>query len=514
MTRHIRIHWPGILILVFALVTGLSTYQDYGVNWDDPYQRVIGQVNYDYITKNDTALRTYEFKEYGPSFELLLVFIEKGLKITDSRDIFLMRHIATHIFFLVGTCCFYLLAFRLFKNRSVAAICLLMVIFSPRIYAHSFFNSKDIPFFAAMSMSLYACTVAFQKKQLSMFLIAGIVCGFATSIRVMGIMLLLYTVCYLLLGTIVRTPQQEIKASLRNILVFCAAYFASLYICFPFLWQHPVDNFVHCFSVMSHYTWKGTIFQNGQFIQSDNIPWYVFLVWFVVTNPLAWLATGFAGIISVGIDFIKKPIQFLANTDSGVFIFILLCFFTPVIAVVALHSVIYEDWRHLFFVYPPFVIMAGYFIHKLYHGKFKIMINAAIIIQVVVTGYTMYKAFPLNQVYFNPLVSHKSEYLRKNFEMDYWGVSFKLGLDHILATDTKQIIIITADRSGLTPLENNVMLLTPQERARVHLVNRDQPCDYLLTDFRCHPEDYDDKVEDYSIKAFNSTVLRIYKPKK
>ena len=484
------------------------------MNWDDPYQRIIGQVNYDYVAKNDTALTTYEFKEYGPSFELLLVFVEKKMKIADSRDIFLMRHIATHTFFLIGAFFFYLLAFRLFKDRSLACICFLMIVLAPRIYSHSFFNTKDIPFFSAICISLYACTVAFQKNKPMLFIIAGIICGFATSIRIMGVMLLFYTICFLLVDIIPSIFKKETLSRLRNVLFFSIAYWISLYVCFPLLWKHPIDTFIHCFKVMSHYRWIGTIYQNGQLIQSDNIPWYVFIVWFVVTNPVVWLIAGFSGIALFCVGLLKKPIHFLVNTDTRILLFHLLCFITPIMAVIVLHSVIYEDWRHLFFVYPPFVIMAGYFVHTLYHSKLKLVILSVAVIQVAVTGYTMFNAFPFNQVYFNPFVSHRSEYLRKNYEMDYWGVSCKQGLDHILEVDKNSTITITADRSGFTPLENNIMLLTPQDRARVHLVRWDQPFDYLLTDFRCHPEDYDTMVENYSKKAFNSTVIRIYKVKK
>jgi hypothetical protein len=38
---------------------------------------------------------------HGAGFELLLLLVEKSLKLKDTRDIYLMRHIFTHIFFLL-----------------------------------------------------------------------------------------------------------------------------------------------------------------------------------------------------------------------------------------------------------------------------------------------------------------------------------------------------------------------------------------------------------------------------
>ena len=514
MIQKIRFHWPGILLMVLTLVVGLLSYKDYGVNWDDPDQRDLGYINYNYIAKNDTTLRGYAFKEYGPAFELLLVFAEKQMKAPDTRDIFLMRHLINHIFFLTGACFFYLLAYRLFKKRSLACLCLLMIILAPRIYTHSFFNTKDIPFFAAISISLYFCTRAFQKGRPLLFIIAGICCGFASSIRIMGVMLLVYVSFFLLIELISAIVKKEnSNKPLKNLLSFCGAFCLTLYVCFPYLWPHPLSNFLDCFTIMSHYTWDGTIFQNGKFIHSNNIPWYVFIVWFVITNPVIWLLLGFGGIIYFCFDFLKKPLDYFINTEKKIFLLYFLCFITPIAAVISLHSVIYEDWRHLFFVYPPFLLMAVYFVNKIYYSKIKLAVLSLILLQVVVTGYTMIRTFPLNQVYFNPLVSHRSEYLRSNYEMDYWGVGFKQGLDNILSKDKSESIVISTDVSGMVPLANNIMLLTPEDRKRVQLVEANKPFDYFLTDFRCHPEDYGYPGRDYSIRAFNSTVIGIYRLK-
>src|ERR1019366_5867486 len=93
---------PGVILLVFSLVIALFTYRDYGISWDEPIQRHMGMVSYDYVAGGDTSLLIFTYRSHGVAFELPLIFIEKLLHITDSRSIFLMRHLVTHLFFLIS----------------------------------------------------------------------------------------------------------------------------------------------------------------------------------------------------------------------------------------------------------------------------------------------------------------------------------------------------------------------------------------------------------------------------
>src|SRR6185503_8756836 len=139
-------YFPGILLLLVAIVIGLCTYQYYCISWDEPIQRGIDNVSYNYAFHGDQSLKTYIDRDLGTGFELPLIFIEKTLKLTDSRDIYLMRHLVTHLLFLVSVFCGYILSLRLFKNQAIAILGFILLAFTPRIYAHSFFNTKDIPF--------------------------------------------------------------------------------------------------------------------------------------------------------------------------------------------------------------------------------------------------------------------------------------------------------------------------------------------------------------------------------
>ena len=92
----------GLIILITALIIALFTYEKYGMSWDEPMQRKTGEINCNYIFSNDNSLLTWQDRDYGVAFEVPLIIIEKALNLNDSRDIFTIRHLVTHCFFLIS----------------------------------------------------------------------------------------------------------------------------------------------------------------------------------------------------------------------------------------------------------------------------------------------------------------------------------------------------------------------------------------------------------------------------
>ena len=88
----------GHFTVFFAAIIGILTYRDYGIAWDESAQRNIGTLCYNYVFNGDNEFLGFTDRQYGTGFELPLVIIEKLLKITDFRDVYLMRHWVTHIF--------------------------------------------------------------------------------------------------------------------------------------------------------------------------------------------------------------------------------------------------------------------------------------------------------------------------------------------------------------------------------------------------------------------------------
>ena len=124
----------------------------------------------------------------------------------------------------------------------------------------------------------------------------------------------------------------------------------------------------------------------------------------------------------------------------------------------------------------------------------------------------MIRSYPLQGIYFNELFfASPPEYLRKNFEMDYWGVSYKQSLEHILKFDSSSSINVSVENY---PGMINVQMLPRNERERINIVPKDSST-YFITNYRSHPEDYYEykNFKFHSITSEGNTISEIFKLK-
>lgn len=131
-----------------------------------------------------------------------------------------MRHFTTHLLFLLSAWCFYLLVLSLYNSRPLAVIGILAIVLHPRLYAHSFFNSKDIPFLAHFIIVLWHTAIAFERKRWRDFVFLGLVTGLLVNARILGIILVAVVMGFLLLDLFLK-PQR--KLVLRNLVTFLLA---------------------------------------------------------------------------------------------------------------------------------------------------------------------------------------------------------------------------------------------------------------------------------------------------
>ena len=511
---------PGILLFLIALIIGQATYQDYGISWDEPIQREFGNISYDYVFNGNNKLLTYSQAYYGVGIEMPLVALERWMKLTDTRDIFLMRHMVMHIFFLFSALCGYFLVLRLFKNKFLACLGFIMFAFIPRIYAHSFFNSKDVGFLSMFLIALNFSQYAFSKNKTWLYFVLGILCGYTTSIRIMGIMLGGFIGIFLVIDLITKynyINKETIKKPLMNVLLYTVGFCFAVYIAWPYLWRNPIHNFIVGYQLMSHYDWDAATLLNGTYVKTTELPWTYFPSWFIITVPVLWLAAGVAGLWLIIRDFFRKASDFVNNKPERNFLLYFLCFLFPVLSIIALHSVVYDDWRHLYFVYPSFVLVGLYFFNKILTGmqvKYQAIVYGLCLVQIAMIGSFMIKYHPFQQVYFNELVSHGDESLRENYELEYWGTSFKQALDHLASINKTDTIRVACNYND--PCKNNLMILRPEDRKRVRIYDIAQmaQADYFITNFRGHPEDYPSKNIEYSVKVLNSTIMCVFKLEK
>lgn len=497
-------YYPGLLLFIVFLLLGIATYKDYGISWDEPIQHRLGLLTYNHIFNGDTTILTDQDRALGTAFELPLIFIEKIFNLTDSRDIYFARHLATHIFFLISVFCGYVLAMRLFKAQRLAILAFLMLALQPRIYAHSFFNSKDLPFLSAFLISMLCFHVAFEKRKLLLFVLLGVATAYATAIRLVGVLWLGAVFLFLLHELI--SHKQNIKTLLQQGAAYLASFIAALYAFWPYLWDAPFSKIAEGYSNLSHLASGGKILFNGEILPANPLPALYMPEWFCITMPEVWLLTGFTGILLVVINNIRKATPVTPGVNKYMILY-LCCFIIPPAILILTHAAIIDDWRHLYFIYPAFVMLAVYAIYHLRRPAFVSIIMAVQGIQIAVVCYDFLMFCPQQQVYFNYLVSHKKETLRKQFDMDYWGCAYLVGLEYILTYDGRPVIKVYGESQLV---DNAKLMLSPSQRKRIIHVWKDEQPDYFITNFRGTIQDYNYPIY-YKISRMNSTIMAVYK---
>ena len=257
--------------------------------------------------------------------------------------------------------------------------------------------------------------IAFSRKKSGYFIMAGMCSGLLINIRVMGILVPLFTILFLLIDLVKEKGKKQI---LLSMLVYIISAAGILFLSWPYLWDDPFGNFAAAFISMSKYRWDNYLLMFGEFVRSTKIGWWYFPSWFVITTPVVYLFLGMTGIVVLCYHFLKSPGKFLTSTTERNHLLFLSCFAAPVLAVIVLHSVLYDSWRQLFFIYPSFLLLAIYGLSSILNRKSgkgsltRYIVMGIIALSFLNTVWFMAKSHPFQDVYFNKLVSHKEQSLR------------------------------------------------------------------------------------------------------
>jgi len=465
-------HSAIIALAVFAIV-GVAVLDDYGIGIDEWRQREIGVAAFDYVLGDEYALGGSVKRHYGVAFELPLIAVERLLRLEDSRDILLSRHVITHLFFLVGGFFAWLLAYRLFGSRLVALIAMLVFLLHPRLYAHSFFNTKDLPFLSMFAIALYLIHRAFRRDTVWAFALCGAGVGLLANIRIMGVMLIPAVLGMLALDGFyaVKRGGGEVKHVLTHVCAFSTICVATLYAASPATWRDPLGGAIETLATMARHPIHNVTLFRGEFVQWPNIPWDYIPTWILITTPPAALL-----LAAVGIGYLARLCAgdwrgALANSTARFGLLTVACLVLPIVAAIALNSNVYNGWRQVYFLYAPICVLAAFGLRGLAalpKPRLRAAALALAAVGVAATVVQMVRIHPYQSEYFSPLMD-KSD-LADRWEMDYWRVSYRDALETLLKTRTDGRIAIAATHRGEQwMLEWNMRLMPPDERGRLHI---------------------------------------------
>ena len=468
--------WAGAILVLFA-TAGAAVVDDYGVSVDTHQQRLIAAANLEYVLGNDDALSVggdYRLfasdRYYGVAFEAPLLLAERALGLDDSRTAYLLRHYAAHLFWLCGGFACFLLARRLFDSGPLALLAMLLFLLHPRLYAHSFFNSKDVPFLSMFMIALYLVHRAFEKDTVRAFVVLGMGTAVLTNLRIMGVMLFAAVLGMRACDLLHAAQRSERRRVLKTGAAFIAACAATLYAISPYLWSDPRE-FAAALRVLSEHPNPARELFQGRLVHSDDLPWRYVPTWMAITTPPFTLLLGGVGVVGVARLAAAHPGQALRNTPLRFECLAAVCLTAPPLAVAALDAHVYNGWRHLYFLHAPLALLAASGLRLLAaRDAAWVRRGAYAAAGVAAAGIliAMARIHPLQNVYFNFLVDRTTpERLRTQYEMDYWGIANFGGLAHLTQT------LLLPDLCMTRTQQRHRLLLPEAQRNRIKVRRTD-----------------------------------------
>jgi hypothetical protein len=543
-----KVNFLFIFLFFFLyFIIGLLIYEDYGISIDEPIHRTFGYYWYFWLLKffsfNSENIILIEKKFlsadpdwvmhllngeslwYGPFFDLLTVFLEDKLNITDTKNIYQFRHLINFIFFyLSSVCLFFLLKFR-FKNNLLSFTGVIFYVTAPRIFAESFYNPKDIIF---MSLSVFC--IFYSLKSLENFKILNLLklslfCAVATNVRIIGI---IFPVIFFFLFFINSFEiKNYLKKNLFLFLYFILSYFTFLIILWPYLWIDTFSNLINAFTAYKNVV-GGTNFYLGEYISSKHLPWHYIFVWVGITLPIIYLPLIIYSIFLVIKKFfinfllIKKNELLFKKKNENYDFFLLIYLLLPIFYFITLNKPLIGGWRYLYFIFPALIYFVIFSIDKIINLKISLFLGnlffILIFFSIFYNIYILVKLHPFQNIYFNNFVEKKANQL---FEVDYWGLANADAINRILK-DINQNKSNSIRTLSFTPLHYSAFLINDPLINKIKFsgtVNNNQ--EYIFTNYVYEnnpkllkkynlPENY---FNFFSFKIGNVLIYDIFKKK-
>ncbi|RSK37514.1 hypothetical protein [Hymenobacter metallilatus] len=517
----------------FGVLVGLggALHRDYGVGWDEQLDRLNGIINAKYVALKlapELARRQATFAQipdmrdnqdadHGVLYQLPLVVLEKVVGAEDSRDVYFFRHLVIWLTCVGGIYALYRVGARYLGSGAWGLAVAAALVLSPRMFAESFYNYKDLVFLGFFTVGIGTLHRWLRQPTWPRAALHAVAVGAAIDVRTMGVLLVALTLGFAGLEAWARPALWRRLAG--GLLLMVPLLVAVVVAGWPYLWEHPVSHFVAAFSSFSRYRADMLTLYLGREISVRELPWHYAPVWILVTTPLPYVALFLAGLVVVGAAAVRRPLGWLRTAAGRFDLLVLAWLFGPLLAIIVLHSVVYDGWRHLYFAYPALLLLAGRGAQAAGRGWQRATTRPARLAGYVAAGllvlglghtaWRMVLDHPYQNVYFSFLPGATAERL---FERDYWGLSGREGVEWILAHDSSAAVPVATEPRTALMLHNAQLLLPPAERARLRMVPVGQ-ARYFLTTYRWHPGPYPDSLgrEVYTKRVNGLTLLSVFK---
>jgi hypothetical protein len=437
------------VLLGAVLAVMLATVLDYGVTTDEGTQNRYGRRLvrwYATLGGDDSAAVQSDLFYYGGFFELVV----QGVERTGLLGTYDTRHLVNALFGFAG----FVAAWGLGRHLAGAAggfLSALFLVLTPGFYGHAFANPKDVPFASLFALAAWAVLGASERVPRLGWregALVGAAVGLAAGVRVAAIVLYGYAAALWLGGLWLRrredgtTGAEPVWRSVRRLglalLSSVAVGWAVMIALWPFAQVKPFRNPFRAWQKFSQFWDTVTVLYDGQLLISRDAPrWYIPNL-LTLTLPEFYPLAGLLGAAAL-LVLLRRRADRPREAERRIFqaLWVLALAAAPVAWVVLRDTPLYNGARHLLFVVPPFAVTAGVgaavFLRRPGWRAARATAAVALAVSLVVTLVDMVQLHPYQYVYYNRLFAGGLPGAVGRYETDYWGASFKEGIEWAVA---------------------------------------------------------------------------------
>ena len=480
--------WDALVVLVvLAIAAGFAVTFRGTSTWDSGFQLSFSRyllrrtLPASFAPASWPTQPPFSMEYYGPAWELFLGLLADG-SLRGLRDPEWVRHALNFALYPAGLGAAGILLIRAGVSRATAFIAMALLFADIRLGGSAPINTKDFPFAIAflvvslatwnVARAMFAApdlkTASKHAAWLGVLAIAPALMRPAVTLHAVACLVLVFAAC---------VHRRDVRA----LALLPAAYVLAAWIVAWCLWPTARDEgvaaFAHAFKLASRYPWDGTVRVFGHVYLSTEVPrWYPFAWLPVILHPFA-LVLAVVGLALLVARRGETPAFVVAGLSGRAFRLSLAAWLGGLtalawVAILIAHPVLYDEDRHLSFLYPPLLVLAAFGLGAVAE-RARVVLAAVVVASAAVTyaawGYESY-------VYVSPVVPHRSS---DEFDGDYWALCVQEGVRVASERVPAEGVVVLPDGPvDAAGLQMNRLLegrFSADERATRHVLTRDVP---------------------------------------
>jgi len=486
----------GILFLTVVFLAGFLTLFPYGAHLDQrSEQRILFANIKEYLLHlpGDTPQLVQELTDYGvieisvdedrdhgmsayyPAFGVW--YINQISPFAGS----IFWHAYTFLLVFWGMCSLFFLGRELFGNDRLSAFIVLLFFLTPRMFAESHYNDKDM-ILLSLTFTIFYWGKRLMKDQsvrsLFMLAFAGAV---ATNTRIVSIWIFGAVGLYILFYFIV-TKQFHKKLLAKT--VGCILLWIALFVLLtPACWPDMQGFFRYFFiNAVDYDLWHDYVLFDGRMLHRDytGMPRKYLPVMMLYTIPVGILLLSAWGCMAAAADFIRKRGSCLA--DTGYVLLMAAVGGVPLVYASLMATPLYNGWRHFYFAYAAVIAAAGYGAFRLLkiaqaYGK-TAFVKAGALLYLLLLAVGILMNYPQEHSYYNLLAGRN---VQERFELDYWNMSVKQAYESVLEhAGGREVTVGVLNIPTGWGLTENRRVLPEKEQALISIAEEWKDAGYVI----------------------------------